>query len=65
LPEVLESRNNIYMVMELCTGGELFDKIGMGCAAISTESRFLIEDEQSAHQDSASRKRKAESISSN
>lgn len=26
--EVLHSKRNIYMVMDLCTGGELFDKIG-------------------------------------
>ena len=29
LNEVLSGANNIYLVMELVTGGELFDKIGM------------------------------------
>jgi serine/threonine protein kinase len=29
LIEVLASKNNIFLVLELVTGGELFDKIGM------------------------------------
>jgi hypothetical protein len=29
LIDVLASKSNIYIVLELVTGGELFDKIGM------------------------------------
>lgn len=30
LQEVLQSSKHIYIVLELVTGGELFDRIGMG-----------------------------------
>jgi serine/threonine protein kinase len=38
LIEVLQSKNHIYIVLELVTGGELFDKIGKHLSILSPNS---------------------------